>query len=89
MSVIDTESNTVVANFLVGARPRDAIFSRDGSRAYVTAEIGGTVAVVDVAWHQVIDEIDLGDAKPVGIAVSPDGRRLYVASGHAPTTYPS
>ena len=39
--------------------------------------------MVDTATHQVIDVIDLGGrAKPVGVAVSPDGRRVYVANGH-------
>ncbi|HEX6558669.1 MAG TPA: beta-propeller fold lactonase family protein, partial [Longimicrobiales bacterium] len=43
--------------------------------------------VVDVGKHQVIGNIDLerGAGKPVGVAVSPDGRRVYVANGAAGT----
>ncbi len=50
----------------------------------MTAEIGGTVSVVDTARHEVTQTIDLGPgAKPVGIVVSPDGARIWVANGSA------
>ena len=50
---------------------------------YWTSEISGTLTVVDAAAHAVLASIRLGDGegKPVGIAVSPDGRRVYVANG--------
>ncbi|HEY8469491.1 MAG TPA: hypothetical protein VIL18_07605 [Longimicrobiales bacterium] len=34
--------------------------------------------------HEVIETIELGggEAKPVGVVVSPDGKRVYVANGH-------
>lgn len=49
----------------------------------VTAGIGGTVSIVDVSRHRVVKTIALrGAAKPVGVAVSPDGQRVYVANGH-------
>ena len=74
----------VVSTFLVDPRPRVAAFSPDGKRCYVTAEVGGTVAVVDAVHHQVLRTIRLPPrAKPVGVVVSPDGRRIYVANGHA------
>src|SRR5690606_24871224 len=74
----------VVTSFLVDPRPRAAAFAPDGRRAYVTAEIGGSIAAVDVAKHEVVATRALpAPAKPVGIAVSPDGARLYVADGAA------
>ena len=83
VSVIDTPCTQVVASFLVDPRPRAAAFSPDGKRAYVTAEIGGTVSVVDAAGHQVIAyDPQPPRPKPVGVVVSPDGQRVYVANGH-------
>ncbi|HET8654263.1 MAG TPA: hypothetical protein VFL93_01925 [Longimicrobiaceae bacterium] len=44
---------------------------------------GGTVGVVDVPTHRVIATIPVpGDgARPMGTAMSPDGRKLYTADG--------
>ena len=64
------------------ARPRSAVFAPDGARAYVAAEIGGTLTVIDAARHEVLEVLTLGtDSKPVGVAVSPDSRRVYAAGG--------
>ena len=81
---------------LVGNRPRDVVFSPDSTRAYASAEIGGTISVIDVTQHRVIDTISLGlDSRPVevdlikermgrrpwGVTVSPDGKTVYTANG--------
>jgi PQQ-dependent catabolism-associated beta-propeller protein len=85
ISVIDVDRERVVSTFLVDARPRDVAFTRDGTLAYVTSEVGGSVAKVDVRRHRVLARaaVGTGEEKPVGVAVSPDGRRLYVATGGA------
>ncbi len=85
VSVIDVGAERVVATFLVDARPRAVAFSPDGRFAFVTSEVGGSVARIDVRRHRVLSRalIGTGQEKPVGIAVSPDGRRLYVATGAA------
>jgi DNA-binding beta-propeller fold protein YncE len=43
------------------------------------------LSVVDATRHRVLNSITLagGRAKPVGVVVAPDGRRSYVANGHA------
>lgn len=82
VSVIDVKAGKVLTNFFVDARPRAAIFTRDDARAYVTSEIRGTISVVDAKRHRVTQRIRLGGtAHPVGMALSPDGKRLYVATG--------
>ena len=54
----------------VGWRPRDSIFSADGSRAYVSSEHGGSVAVVDVAASEVLETIALpAGSLPMGLAL--------------------
>lgn len=58
-----------------------------GSTAYVTAENGCSVTVVDARDHRVSKTIELprGDGstqlKPKGVVVSADGKRVYVATG--------
>ena len=52
--VIDTETNKVVANVLVDARPRYAALSTDGKSLWVTSEVGGTVSLVDTATRKIV-----------------------------------
>jgi YVTN family beta-propeller protein len=50
-------------------------------RLYVSTGRGGKIAVVDVAGTpKVVQEVAVG-ARPWGIALSPDGSRLYTANG--------
>lgn len=59
-----------------------------GSRVSVDPETGvassGTVSVIDLATRLVATEIDV-DLHPSGMAVSPDGARLYVANANSDT----
>jgi len=54
VSVIDAQTNAVVSSFLVASRPRDLAFSPDGTRAYVTTEVGRTLEVVDTSTRAVV-----------------------------------
>jgi PQQ-dependent catabolism-associated beta-propeller protein len=81
VSVIDTAGDSIVSSFLVDVRPRGIAFTSDSRRAYITNEVSGTLSVVDVETHSVARSIELPfGAKPVGVAVSSDGR-VYVACG--------
>jgi YVTN family beta-propeller protein len=102
VSAIDTASDTVVATIPL-ARPGDRYagsnangiaVSPDGARVYVTLGGENAVAVVDVAAQRVLGRIPTG-WYPTGVAVSRDGRALYVineksnpgpdpANGYAP-----
>ncbi len=42
----------VVANVLVDTRPRVALYTADGKEVWVTAEVGGTAAVIDAATRK-------------------------------------
>jgi YVTN family beta-propeller protein len=77
VAVIDTESGTVRADITAGPAPRQVVFGPDGTRAYVSTERG--IDVIDVATSSVIRVIPdpLG---PQGLAVSADGRTLYVTN---------
>lgn len=82
VTVIETRHDTSVRNILVPGRPRIAEFAPDGGRVYVTSETAGTLTVLDATRQAAAKTIALGsDSKPVGIAVAPDGRTVYVAGG--------
>jgi PQQ-dependent catabolism-associated beta-propeller protein len=83
VSMIDAHSAKVVGNVLVDVRPRAVAFSPDSRRAYVTAEIGGSLTALDTRRHTVVGTVPLenGGGKPVGVVVSRDGKRVFVANG--------
>jgi YVTN family beta-propeller protein len=93
--VIDTASNTVIATVPVGLFPRGVAVTPDGTRVYVTNTGGGTVSVIDTASgslfiNTVIATVALpsvsspsglpASSSPIGVAVTPDGTRVYVAN---------
>ena len=87
---INLETNLIEANVLVGARPRVAQFTPDGNQVWVSAEIGGTISVIDVASHRIVEEItfrlpgiERSAIQPVGLTITADGKRVFVALGPA------
>jgi PQQ-dependent catabolism-associated beta-propeller protein len=85
---IDTGTHQIFANVLVDQRPRFAEFTRDGKHLYVSAEIGGTVSVIDVASKEIVHKIEFElpgvpheAIQPVGVRVTRDGARVFVALG--------
>jgi len=80
----------IEANVLVDTRPRVAQFTSDGSEVWVSSEIGGTVSVIDVESKEIKHKINFEvrglapeSIQPVGIKLSNDGSRAYVALGPA------
>ncbi len=62
----------------------------DGATAFVTNENSGTVSVVNARAHAVVATLDIPKpasaptpARPMGVLLSPDGRRAYVSLGRA------
>jgi YVTN family beta-propeller protein len=83
IAVIDTTTNKVVTTFEVGLRPRFTEFSDDGAMAFVSGENDGTITVVNARTHKVQRKIKLpGEmTRPVGMAISHDGKKLYTVTG--------
>lgn len=84
VAVIDADSHKLLKKLKVGRRPRNIVFLPDGSRAYVNAENDGSVVVFDPIKYQTIQTIQLGtpgEVKPMGLALSPDAKHLYVSTG--------
>jgi PQQ-dependent catabolism-associated beta-propeller protein len=85
LHVISVPDHQLVANILVGSRPRAATFSRDGKWAYASAEIGGEVKRVNMTTYEVDKVTSIGEdeAKPKDVLLSNDEKTLYVAGGRA------
>jgi PQQ-dependent catabolism-associated beta-propeller protein len=88
--VIDVASAKVLKNVKVGKRPRRMAITPDGKELWVTNELGSSVSIVSTADHSVIGEIKFAvkgaraeDISPVGITMSRDGKRAFVALGRA------
>jgi YVTN family beta-propeller protein len=84
VSVIDTVTNSVAATLPVGREPSSIAITPDGRTAYVANTFDSTISVIDVATEAVSGPISTGPSllgvKAQGIAISPDGTKLY-ASG--------
>lgn len=74
-------SLTLVTSLPVGKTPREVCLSPDGKRAYVAAQEGSSVTVVDLDAQSVVATIATPElAGADGCGVSPDGKKLYVVS---------
>ena len=78
VSVIDKDTNAVVATVPVGERPTGVLAV--GSRIYVTNHLSGTVSVIDVAFNTVVATVPVG-VRPAGLDVSAYGTEVWVANG--------
>jgi YVTN family beta-propeller protein len=78
LSIIDTATNSCLAEIPVGVDPRTVALSPGDDVAYVTNQGSDTLSVVDIAARAVVTDVVLGD-RPVGVAVSPDGAYIAVS----------
>ncbi|MBN1147539.1 MAG: beta-propeller fold lactonase family protein [Anaerolineales bacterium] len=78
VTLVDTASQSVIAEVGVGVDPRTVAIDDSLGRAYVADRGSDQVTVVDLATRAVLDHIPVG-YRPYGVVVSPDGGRLYVA----------
>ncbi len=96
VSLVDAASGAAVATVKTADHPSDLVFSRDGRTLFVVESNRNLVAAVDLASRSVARQISVAlgpdgpgtpsaDALPDGstpnaLALSPDGRTLYVAN---------
>ena len=83
---IDTASFAVVAKVATGRRPRAICFTKDGRTAFVSNELDSTLTAFDPHTLQVLGLIKIDGkgpvgARPMGLALSPDDKWLFVSTG--------
>ncbi len=84
--VIDSGTNKILADIPTGTGPyglTGIAINPAGTRVYVTSNWDQSVLkVIDTRDNSVVSTIDFGRGSiPVGVAVHPNGRRIYVAEG--------
>jgi YVTN family beta-propeller protein len=77
--VIDAATNTVTDQ-IDCPKCSDVAVSPDGSKVYVSCWDGLVVFVFDTATNTFLYNLPSGSQRSVGIAASPDGKRLYVVN---------
>jgi YVTN family beta-propeller protein len=67
---------------LVAEGAADIAVTPDGSRVYVTNNIGNAISVIETATNTLRDTVQVGNlTSPTSVAITPDGQRAYVTSG--------
>ncbi len=77
--MVDTGTNSVLANVVVGEEPVDVAVTPDGTRAYVVNRGSNSVSVISVATLSVIADVQVGK-EPSGIAIAPNGLYALVSN---------
>jgi YVTN family beta-propeller protein len=84
LSVIDPATAKLITSFKIGRRPRNIVFLPDGKSGYANAENDGAIVLFDAVKNEKVKPIPLGtpgQIKPMGLAISADGSKLYVTTG--------
>jgi len=95
VSAIHTATNSVSATIPVGASPFGVAVTPDGTKVYVArsrgrgGHFGGgrrpdSVSVIETVTNAVIATVPVGFS-PFGVAVTPDGSKVYVANSSSNT----
>ena len=96
VTLLDPASGAVLATIATEDHPSDAVFSRDGRALFVAQSNRNRVAAVDVEGRKVVRQIAVAlgpdgpgtpsaevlpdGSTPNAVALSPDGRTLFVAN---------
>lgn len=81
LSVFQTSDNSRIAKVATGGAPSSVVIAADNKTAYVANRTDGTVvrvANIDGGTPSIDATIEVG-AEPMGLALSPTGKKLFVA----------
>jgi len=79
VSVIDSKTLKVTQTFETGRRPRGITFSNDFKQIFVCAGDSNSVQVFDTDGNKFLYDLPSGE-DPEQFALSPDGKKLYIAN---------
>ena len=90
VSVIDTTTNTVTATVDVDNSPYEIVVNPSGTKVYVAGTKkgysagtdDGFVSAIDTSNNTVIATMDILGGSPTGLAVTPDGKKVYVVNSN-------
>jgi YVTN family beta-propeller protein len=90
VTAIDTVSFAVVGEITAGQRPRALAFTKDGNSGFVSNELDATLTVFDPRSNQALGTVKIEGkgpigARPMGLALSPDDKQLFVSTGRGGT----
>lgn len=87
LNTSDPAHPALAAKLATGAHPAAMLLSHDASTLFASNNLGDTVSIIDTQSCKIIDTImlrpamvrDIPGVSPLGLALSPDGKKLYVA----------
>ena len=79
LSVIDTNSFSIIKEIPVGKIPHNIVFSSDGNTAYVTIQGGDAIGIIDVNSLELVDLIQV-QSLPHNLDLTPDNKYLFVTT---------
>jgi YVTN family beta-propeller protein/parallel beta-helix repeat protein len=90
VSVIDTATNTVTDTLDVENSPDEIVVNPTGTKVYVAGmkkgyaagTDDGFVSAIDTSNNTIIATMDIVGGSPIGLAVTPDGKKVYVANSN-------
>jgi YVTN family beta-propeller protein len=77
----DLQAQKIDGRVEVSTWPAHSTFSRDARLLYVSGETAGDLTVIDVARREIVARHVHGGGDAMGLALTADGRYLYVATG--------
>jgi YVTN family beta-propeller protein/parallel beta-helix repeat protein len=90
VSVIETTTNTVTdtvdvynSPYEIGVNPTGTkVYVAGTKKGYVAGTDDGFVSAIDTSNNTIIATMDIVGGSPTGLAVTPDGKKVYVANGN-------
>ena len=82
VSVISASTHKVTQTLFAGSQPQELAITSDGTKLYASNHVSpGTVTLIDLANGGATQTITGLSPYPLGVALSPDGKQLWVADG--------
>ncbi len=85
--VLDLKTNKVVSTILLGLNPLDSVMTNDGAKIFTTDWGSKSVTVVDLIKGRVDDTIPLGNYPARTMAISTDGKQIYIPLEEKATSF--